>query len=74
MSDYYKIIEANNTVTLELKVGDYVKKGWIPVGNIREEVHDKYNWDVTEKYKESPVVFSCRDEFVLKFHESKVDN
>lgn len=47
MSDYYKIIEANNIVSLEYKVGDYVKKGWIPVGNIREEVHDEYNLDVT---------------------------
>lgn len=47
MSDYYKIVEANNIVTLELKVSDYVKKGWIPVGNIREEIHDKYNLDIT---------------------------
>lgn len=47
MSDYYKIIEANNTVTLELKVSDYVKKGWIPVGNIGKEVHDKYHLDIT---------------------------
>ena len=47
MFEYYKIIEANNTITLEGKVNDYVKNGWIPVGSIREQVRGKYNLDVT---------------------------